>query len=224
MRGCLKFLIAGTLVIIQLSQGKFGICYILISTRFAQCQTVIRKNLRKSTSSDVIKIYHDTNCDTNLQYDQFKSTKEVINQYRKCKEERLTNVLTTLILVIKSIWERGMKSSAVAWSKSITKLPKNIYNFSIRYTNNTLANATNMHKWGKVVSPLCLHCNKIQILSHVIGGCKIALREKRYNFRHNSKLLNLGKILEPVKSIDFYIQEPSDYYWRESKTRLACDF
>ena len=90
--------------------------------------------------------YHYTNCDTNLEWDQFTSTKEVINQYRKIKEERLTNVLTTESLVIKSIWKHGMKSAAVAWSKSSTKLPKNIYNFFIRYTNNTLAKATNMHK------------------------------------------------------------------------------
>ena len=76
----LEIPIVGTFDIIQLSKGKFGICYIMISTRFAQCQTVIRNNLRKSTNSDVVKIYHDTNCDTILQYDQFKSTKEVINQ------------------------------------------------------------------------------------------------------------------------------------------------
>ena len=101
-----------------------------------------------------------------------------------------------------------MKSAAVVWSKSITKLPKNIYNFSIRYTNNTLANANNMRKWGKVVSPLCSHCNKNQTLGHVIGGCEIVLREKRYNFRHDSILLNLGKILESVKSIDLYIDIP----------------
>ena len=65
-----------------------------------------------------------------------------------------------------------------------------------------------MHKWGKIVSPLCLHCNKNQTLGHVIGGCEIALREKRYNFRHDSILLNLGKILESVKSIDLYIDIP----------------
>ena len=83
VRGWLEIPIAGTLDILQLSKGKFGICYIMISTRFAQCQTAIRNNLRKSTNSDVLKMYHDINCDTNFQYDQFKSTKEVINQYRK---------------------------------------------------------------------------------------------------------------------------------------------
>ena len=110
----------------------------MVSTRFTQCQTIIRNNLRKSSNNDVVRIYRDTNCDTNLQYDQIKFTKEVITQYRKNKEDRITTVLTTQSLVIKSIWEHGMKSAAEIWSRSVSKLPKKIYNFSIRYINNPL--------------------------------------------------------------------------------------
>ena len=98
-----------------------------------------------------------------------------------------------------------MKSAAEIWSKAISKLPKNIYNFSICYVNNSLTNASNMHKWGKAASPLCLHCNKNQILGHVVAGCETSLREKRYNCRRDSILLNLGRILESIKIIDIYI-------------------
>ena len=101
-----------------------------------------------------------------------------------------------------------MESAAEIWSKSISKLPRNIYNFSIRYINNSLANASNMHKLGKTTSSLCLHCNKNQTLGHVVAGCETSLREKSYNYRHNSILLNLGRILESIKSIDIYIDIP----------------
>ena len=148
------------------------------------------------------------NCDTKLQYDQFKSTKELINQYKKGKEDCITNILTTQSLVIKLLCEYGMKSAAEIWSKSISKLPKSIYKFSICYINNSLANSTNIHKWGKITSPLCLHCNKNQLLGHVVTGCEISLQEKCYNFRHDSILLNLGKILESVKLIDLFIDIP----------------
>ena len=131
----------------------------MASTRFTLCQTVIRNNLRKSSSNEVVRIYYDTNCDTILQYDQFKSTKEVITQYRKNKEDGITTVSRTQSLVIKSIWEHGMKLAAEISPKSISKLPKNIYNFSIRYVSNSLANASKMHKWGKTTS-LCLHCKQ----------------------------------------------------------------
>ena len=80
VRNWLEIPIAGTLDI-QLSKRKFGICYLMLSTRFTQCQTLILNFLRKYSNNDVVRIYYDTNCDTNLQYDQFKSTKEVINQY-----------------------------------------------------------------------------------------------------------------------------------------------
>ena len=77
VRSWLEILIAGTLDIIQLPKRKFGICYVMVSTRLTQCQSVIRNNLQKSSNNGEVKIYYDTNCNTNLQYDQFKYTKEV---------------------------------------------------------------------------------------------------------------------------------------------------
>ena len=79
----LEIPIAGTLDIIQLSKRKFGICYVMVSTRFTQCQTVIRNNLQKSSNKDVVRIYYDMNGDTNLQPSQFKSTQEMITPYPK---------------------------------------------------------------------------------------------------------------------------------------------
>ena len=86
VRSWLEIPIAGTLDIIQLSKRKFGICYVMVSTRFTQCQTVIRNNLRKSSNNDVVRIYYDTNCDSSLQYDKFKSTKEVLPNIEKTKK------------------------------------------------------------------------------------------------------------------------------------------
>ena len=65
-----------------------------------------------------------------------------------------------------------------------------------------------MHKWGKTTSSLYLHCNKNQILGYVLAGCETSLREKRYNYRHASILLNLGRILESIKSIDIHTDIP----------------
>ena len=103
----LEIPIAFTLDIIQLSKRKFGICYVMSSTRFTQCQTVIRNNVRKSSNNDLVRIYYDSNCGTILQYNQFKSTKEVITQYQKNKEVLITTDLKTQSLEIKSIWQHG---------------------------------------------------------------------------------------------------------------------
>ena len=119
--------------------------------------------------------------------------REVIKNIRAGKEQCIGNELTTQALVVKSIWKHSNKASSVLWSKVIAQLPKNIYNFCIRYVNNTLANNTNLHKWGKAPSPLCSACNKPQTLGHVVAGCSVHLNEKRYNYRHDSVLLNIVK-------------------------------
>ena len=139
------------------------------------------------------KIYEKTHTNTNLQYDQFNSTREVIKNIRAGKEQHIGNQLTTQALVANSIWKHSNKASSLLWSKVITQLPKNIYNFCIRYVNNTLANNTNLHKWGKAPSPLCSACNKPQTLGHVVAGCSVHLNEKRYNYRHDSVLLKIVK-------------------------------
>ena len=55
LRSWLEIHITGTLDTVQLSERKFGICYVMVSTRFTQCQTVIRNNLRKSSNNDAVR-------------------------------------------------------------------------------------------------------------------------------------------------------------------------
>ena len=110
VRSWLEILIAGTLDIIQLSKMKFGICYVMVSTRLTQCQSVIRNNLQKSSMANLKFIMIQT---VTLTYNTINSNiPKKYTQYRKKKEDRITNVLTTQSLVIKSIWEHGMESAA----------------------------------------------------------------------------------------------------------------
>ena len=41
-----------------------------------------------------------------------------------------------------------------------------------------------------------MFCDQQQILGHVIGGCKTALLESRYNWWHDSILLNIYKTIK----------------------------
>ena len=42
----------------------------------------------------------------------------------------------------------------------------------------------------------------------MVAECETSLREKRYDYRHDSILLNLSRILESIKSMDIYIDIP----------------
>ena len=154
IRRWLEMPISGTLDVISLSKQKCGLGFVSVFSRFAQCQNTIRFCLKNSQNSDLKKIYEKTHTNTNLQYDQFNSTRQVIKNIRAGKEQRIGNELTTQALVVNSIWKHSNKASSVLSSKVITQLPKNIYNFCIQYVNNTLANNTNLHKWGKALSPI----------------------------------------------------------------------
>ena len=49
---------------------------------------------------------------------------------------------------------------------------------------------------GKVQSPLRSACKKPQMLGHVVAGCSVHLNEKRYNYRHDSVLLNIVRSIK----------------------------
>ena len=87
VRSWLEIPIAGTVDIIQLSKRKFGIYYVMVSTRFTQYQTVIRNNPRKSSNNDVVRVYYDTNCVTPT-YNTFNSNlpKKLLPNIEKTKK------------------------------------------------------------------------------------------------------------------------------------------
>ena len=48
------------------------------------------------------------------------------------------------------------------------------------------------------------HATTPQTLGHVMGSCNVHLNEGRYNYRHNSVLLNLVKSITETDSIVIY--------------------
>ena len=152
-------------------------------------QVTFRNKLRKSRNHNVLEIYKSTR-NINIQYDQFNSTLEALKHIHSsavsCKMEKLT----TQSLVVKSMCEFVDGRFINQWSNVIRHLPRNIFSFTIRYLNNTLANGTNVIKWGITNSSTCIFCDQQQTLGHVIGGCETALLESSYNWR-DSILLNI---------------------------------
>ena len=204
IRSWLEIPISGTLDIIQLTKSKFGLGIVLPSTRFTQCQVTFRKALQTSTNPNIRNLHKNTSKDTNVQYDQYISTKEAIKHIRNMKEDRIKGELQSQSLVITAIWNYSCCSFTNTWSNCLNKLPKNIYSFVNRYLCNSLANASNAVKWGIKTSSACIFCTNTQTLGHVVGGCKVALDEKRYNWRHDSVLLNIANCLSKIQNLKVY--------------------
>ena len=140
-----------------------------------------------SKNGSVKFVYHHSNISSNMQYSSYKSCKDILKDIR---DKILTN-LSSQSLIVKSLWNESFNENVEYWYASFQNLPKNIYNFSTRYINNTLPTLKNMTMWTKTSTGLCKFCLNSQTLEHVVSGCKVYLHEGRYNWRDDSILKNL---------------------------------
>ena len=111
--------------------------------------------------------------------------------------------------VIPSFLTYSLSHTSSLWSKVQECLPKNIFNFTIKYLNNTLTSRKNLHKWSLSQSPSCSFCLQSETLQHIVSSCKSYFDHGRYNWRHNSVLLCLSKSLSYLPDWSTYADLPS---------------
>ena len=56
-------------------------------------------------------------------------------------------------------------------------MPKNIFNFMIKYLNNILATPKNLSKWSLSDSQSCSYCLHPETLQHVVSNCRSYLED-----------------------------------------------
>jgi hypothetical protein len=81
------------------------------------------------------------------------------------------------------------------WSSVQSKLPKNFFNFTIRYINNTLPTRKNISKWGLSSTSDCSFCSS-------------NLDEGRFTWRHDSVLNFLASTFIAVQNSTLYADIP----------------
>ena len=138
IRGWLEISICGTLSNIVLTKTKFGLNIYPPSTKFVQCQTVARKVLKSSPNKDIQTLWKSTRISTNLQYESYKDTKQVPKAFRSNQEDRLKSHLVSQGSFFSSVTSHSLPNFNSIWSSAQSNLPKNIFNFTVRYINNTL--------------------------------------------------------------------------------------
>ena len=96
-RGWLEIPANGTVDIIMLSKSKFGLNIVDVSMKFTQCQTIITKKLSNAENEDTQLIYQLIREKSNINYDHFITSKNVIKHLRERKQEYITRDLTTKV-------------------------------------------------------------------------------------------------------------------------------
>ena len=191
--------------VIKRFERKFGLNIITFSTKFTQSQTSIRKRLQNSKNHDIRKIHQLTSYESNIQFDQFSSAKQVIKSIRDNKVNKICTQLTSQGSVITEVWENVLVCTKSNWFSVRDKMPSNIYNFVNRYLNNSLPTLKNMLLWGTSNSMSCLDCGNSLTLLHVMSGCEKHLHQGRYTWRHNSVLKALASFLLPRGIGELYV-------------------
>ena len=83
--------INGTLSNIYLTRDRFGFNILPASIKFIQCQTVLRNVLKSSPNDSIKELWKSTNSHTNIQYDVYNSTKQVLKEFQSGQEDKLKN-------------------------------------------------------------------------------------------------------------------------------------
>ena len=208
IRKWLELPVTSTLSNVLLPQNKFGLNLILPSTKFLQCQTVCRSALKSSSNKDITNLWAITSTNKNIQYDIYKNTKDVLKAVRKQNEERLKDHLFSQGSFFCNVMSNSTSTFNSLWSFVQSKLPKNIFNFTIRYINNSLPTRKNLTKWGISTTSACSFCLSPESLLHVVAGCKTYLKEGRYTWRHDSVLNFLASTLTGVQSSRLLVDLP----------------
>ena len=209
VRQWLELPVSATFSSLILNKSKYGISLVLPSTKFIECQTTMRNALKSSPNQDIKCLWAETSYGTNLQYDQFKNTKQVLKTIQHDHEERINNTLLSQGLVLSSILKFACNKTNSLWSTVQQSLPRNIFNFSIKYLNNTLPTRKNLCKWSISQSSSCSFCLQSETLQHVVSSCSSYLDEGRYTWRHNSVLLFLANTFSSFKQCTVYADLPS---------------
>ncbi|KAJ8350642.1 hypothetical protein SKAU_G00257720 [Synaphobranchus kaupii] len=96
-----------------------------------------------------------------------------------------------------SSWE-GIMDRPMTWP-DLWKIPQARISFLIRATYNTLPCPQNLHLWFGT-EEICPLCNTINAsLQHILSGCKTALSQGRYRWRHDAVLKKLAEVAESCR-------------------------
>ena len=139
----------------------------------------------------------------------FMHMKMKLKKNRTENEDRIRHELKSQGFIISSILLYGSKQTRSLWTMVHCNMPKNIFNFIVKYMNNTLATKKNLCKGSLSTTSACSFCFQSETLQHVVSSCNSNLQDGRYTWSHNSVLLNIARTFSSVANSSLYANLPN---------------
>jgi len=118
----------------------------------------------------------------------------ILKEIRREEEDRRRS--KSVQLVQQGAWMRwDLPARKITWSE-LWRLDPFRISFMLRSVYDTLPSPSNLCKWGLAEDPTCKLCGGPGSLAHILSGCKIALQQGRYRWRHDRVLQTLADVLE----------------------------
>ena len=116
----------------------------------------------------------------------------------------------TILNHVKTLIKQGhfleltkIEQTDATWKSYIFNLPKGTMKWILNSSINTLPTKANLRQWGKVTNDKCW-CSQKQTLNHILNGCKRALDQGRFTWRHDSILYFIANCLD-MKNFTCYV-------------------
>ena len=106
------------------------------------------------------------------------------------------------------VLDRSHSVTKSMWTSVQSKLPKHMFNFSVKYFSISLSTRSNLKKWDFPQSSECSFCHLPETLLHVVAGCKFYLEEGRYTWRQISALQILANYFIASPGSSLYLDLP----------------
>ena len=176
---------------------NFGYGLQLPSDVYHFCKLTLRSILKHSKNEDIKNLYHLTSY-KNINTDIIISSSDKTKKPKSIMQNQIENEINTNFLQLKEqsgmiihLKEEITKKGVETWNMLIKYLPPNIFNFCRKSLIYSLTNNSNLFRWKRSNSDKCELCQKKQTQLHVLNNCTVAVRDGRYNWRHDSILSTL---------------------------------
>ena len=110
IRSWLELPVSATLTSLALSKKQFGLNLQMPYIKFTQCQTVSCNILRSSPNVNVQALWKNSSTGSNLQYDIYRNTKEVLKVIYLGNKERLTHNLPSQCALLSFLLNHSLKN------------------------------------------------------------------------------------------------------------------
>ena len=111
-----------------------------------------RKCLEHSLNEDIRYLHNVTSEKSNIQYDSFHSAKQALKKIRDDKKSKI-ETLQVQGSVVTELWKTALPKAKNYWFQTQNRLPRNIFCFTVRYMNNSLACLSNPSAMGHKHKP-----------------------------------------------------------------------